>query len=248
VIHYGYVFIDPTFPFCPQFEGIAYVPENDTWLLLAESIPSSEGSGYKPEITVAKVREDLEGYDILEKCSINFELTHENKGFEGILYVNGQLLGLCEGNHCVGGEKGRDRGNGRIVVSNLHRYKDGSCVWEPSSIINIPSSADFQDYSGMAIHPGSQKIAILSQEDAAIYVANFDVDTLSFTDEGSVYHLPRDAHCNILYCNAEGIQFLDEYRLIIVSDKAKKDQPFHCDEKDQSVHIFAFPAGWDPYA
>ena len=228
-----------------QFEGIAHVPENDTWLLLAESIPTN--GKFKPEITVAKLHDELDGYDILEKCVVNFELTHENKGFEAILYINGKLLGLCEGNHCVGGETGRDRGNGRIIVSDLHRHEDGSCVWEPSSVIDIPKSADFQDYSGMAIHPGLQKIAILSQEDAAIYVANFDIDSLTFTDDGNVYHLPRDAHCNKVYCNAEGIQFLDDYRLIIVSDKAKKTQPYHCDEKDQSVHIFAFPAGWNPY-
>lgn len=237
-----------------QFEGIAHVPENDTWLLLAESIPTattpdSTGYGtYKPEITVAKLHEDLDGYDILEKCIINFELTHENKGFEGIAYINGLLLGLCEGNHCVGGERGRDRGNGRIVVSSLHRYDDGSCAWEPDNVIDIPRAASFLDYAGMAIHPGLGKIAILSQEDAAVYIADFDIDSLTIKDDGAIYHLPRDAHCNKVYCNAEGIQFLDEYRLIIVSDKAKKDQPFHCDEKDQSVHIFAFPAGWNPYA
>lgn len=228
-----------------QFEGIAHVPENDTWLLLAESVPSS--GAYKPEITVAKLHEDLDGYDVLEKCLVDFELTHENKGFEAIAYVNGMLLGLCEGNHCVGGEKGRERGNGRIVVSRVHRDDDGSCVWKPSSVIDIPSSADFQDYSGMAIHYGLQKIAILSQEDAAVYIADFDTEQLVFKGDGAVYHLPRDSHCDMVYCNAEGIHFLDDYRLIIVSDKAKKNQPFQCDEKDQSVHIFAFPAGWNPY-
>ena len=52
----------------------------------------------------------------------------------------------------------------------------------------------------------------------------------------------------MLYCNAEGIQWLDNYRLLVTSDKAKSSQPFWCDTKDQSIHIFALPPGWDPYA
>lgn len=66
------------------------------------------------------------------------------------------------------------------------------------------------------------------------------------SESGIVFHLPRDNHCNMIYCNAEGIQWLDDYRLLIVSDKAKSKQPYWCDQKDQSVHIFSFPPIWDP--
>ncbi|KAI8111540.1 hypothetical protein M9435_004040 [Picochlorum sp. BPE23] len=235
-----------------QFEGIAYVPENETWLLLHESLYHEDS--YKPFVTVAKIKPDLSGYDILDKCKVDFELTHENKGFEGIAYVNlngvPTLLGLCEGNHCQGGSRGRDRGNGKIVVSTLQQTAEDGCVWSPTSVIDIPSFANFQDYAGMAIHTDLGKIAIVSQEDAAVFVSDFDIETLSFPDNDSsyrVYHLPRDNHCAKMYCNVEGIQFLDEYRLVLVSDKAKSKQPFQCDQKDQSIHIFTFPAGWDPY-
>jgi len=167
-----------------QYEGIAYVPENDTFLLLHESLPvaspSSPSRGmtvdptYKPHISTVKIKDDMSGYDILAQCSINFELSHENKvkkkaevsvtsilsfllyiysffltlhlfflsyspkilcvsfclvlhcillintytqGFESIMYLNtlqGEqyLLGLCEGNFCVGGSQGRESGNG----------------------------------------------------------------------------------------------------------------------------------------
>ena len=37
------------------------------------------------------------------------------------------LLGLCEGNHCKGGVEGRDKGNGRIVLSQLEHHPDGKC-------------------------------------------------------------------------------------------------------------------------
>ena len=52
----------------------------------------------------------------------------------------------------------------------------------------------------------------------------------------------------MVYCNGEGLQWLDNYRLLVASDKAKAKQPFWCDAKDQSIHIFAMPPGWDPYA
>lgn len=166
-----------------QYEGIAHVPENDTFLLLHEALPSSTGTSgggntYTPYTTIGKIKPDLSGYDELDLCRVNFELTHENKGFESIAYVqdsHGQplMLGLCEGNHCQGGSKGRDGGNGRIVVSKLTHTDDGSCVWEPIKIIKIPEAADFQDYSAMAVLEQRRKIAILSQENAAVFVRIF---------------------------------------------------------------------------
>jgi hypothetical protein len=44
-----------------------------------------------------------------------------------------------------------------------------------------------------------------------------------------------------------GVQWLDAYRLLITSDRAKSDQPFWCSFKDQMVHIMALPHGWRPY-
>ena len=49
------------------------------------------------------------------------------QGFESIQYLftpNGAyLLGMCEGNFCVGGSEGKKPGNGRIVVSQLKTTK-----------------------------------------------------------------------------------------------------------------------------
>lgn len=91
------------------------------------------------------------------------------------------------------------------------------------------------------------KLAILSQENAAVWIGDFDIDTLEFGDSpGQVFHLPRDNHCERIYCNVEGIQWIDDYRLVLTSDKAKSTQPFWCDFKDQSVHIFSLPPTWQP--
>ena len=142
-----------------QFEGIAYVPENDTFLLLHESYPGSSKSNnnpknfefFKPFITTAKLNEEAGSYEILSQCPVDFELVHENKGFEAILYLHSlegksYTLGLCEGNYCSGGAEGEDPGNGRIIVSELDFNDDtGECSWNPVKTINIPRSAFFKD-------------------------------------------------------------------------------------------------------
>ena len=58
------------------------------------------------------------------------------------------LLALCEGNHCSGGRRGRDRGNGRILLAQLHsnasstgisgegeHHNDTDCRWADSPAV-----------------------------------------------------------------------------------------------------------------
>lgn len=280
-----------------QFEGIAYVPENDTFLLLHEALPErnsavaafssrtatgtfSETSRtestmtdksvsttntnkhntvslpepllFRPYVTTVKLNADNTDYEILSQCPVDFIIEYENKGFESILYIRtldgeAYMLGLCEGNHCLGGRPGAEPGNGRIVVSQLEFSADG-CVWTPQKTINIPKSADFKDYSGMAFNYATKKFAVLSQENAAIWIGDFDIEKVDFASEnGIIYHLPRSDTCRTIFCNAEGIQWLDNYRLLIASDKAKSTQPYWCGTHDQSIGIFAMPHGWDPW-
>jgi hypothetical protein len=264
-----------------QFEGIAYVPENDTFLLLHEALPAEpEDSAastdssitntdtqryidkshrfdtfntiFRPYITTVKLNADKTDYEILNQCPIDFIIEYENKGFESIMYLHTldeetYMLGLCEGNYCLGGSQGAEPGNGRIVVSQLEFLADG-CVWKPQKTIQIPTSADFQDYSGMAFNYATKKIAILSQENAAVWIGDFDIEKVDFASEnGIIYHLPRSDTCQTIFCNAEGIQWLDNYRLLIASDKAKSKQPYWCSTHDQSIHIFSMPPGWDPW-
>lgn len=187
-----------------QFEGIAYVPENDTFLLLVEARPAKHSTAaVTPAITTVKLAKDLSGYEVLASCEVDFEVTHENKGFESILYLHtadqgALLLGLCEGNHCAGGSEGRDAGNGRIVVSQLRTGGggDGPCMWVPIKTIDIPPGAAFDDYSGMAYNYATGKMAILSQENAAVWVRQ--VLPGARPCEGLVLSRCMHAACNIL--------------------------------------------------
>lgn len=54
------------------------------------------------------------------------------------------------GNYCVGGSQGRDPGNGRIVVAEFNGKSGDECGWEVIKTVEIPSTAYFTDYSGMA--------------------------------------------------------------------------------------------------
>ncbi|KAI3426207.1 hypothetical protein D9Q98_008584 [Chlorella vulgaris] len=239
-----------------QFEGIAYAPETDTFLLLHEAVSDPDDEGvFKPYVQHVKIAKDLNSYEVLKKCKIDFELTHENKGFESIVYLltssGAYLLGLCEGNYCKGGSEGKEPGNGRIIISQYKEWSDengGGCVWEPVKTVNVPSSAYFADYSDMAYNYETQKLAVLSQEDSALWVGDFVADKLEFaSEEGPTFYLPRDDHCRIKYCNAEGISWIDHYRVVVASDRAKSTQPFWCDQLDQSIHLFSMPRLWDPY-
>ena len=39
------------------------------------------------------------------------------------------------------------------------------------------------------------------------------------------------------------MEWIDEDRLMLVSDRAKADQPFVCTQRDQSIHIMVLPHG-----
>jgi hypothetical protein len=70
------------------------------------------------------------------------------------------------------------------------------------------------------------------------------VDAIEFvSDEGTVYDFPKDNECETIYCNIEGIHWMNEYTLLAVSDKMKGrgKQDFRCFDKDQTAHVFVFP-------
>ena len=104
--------------------------------------------------------------------------------------------------------RGKDRGNGRLVVAKLVEDEAG-CKWETQKVVNIPPF--FKDYSDMDIHEESGRIVVTSQEDAAVWVGKMNMTTFEIEGEGTVLHFPRSSDgCQMIYCNIEGVQILDE--------------------------------------
>lgn len=196
-------------------------------------------------------------YKVKGACMSEFTFDSENKGFEGAVGVEAHgefyAIGLCEGNHCASGKKGRESGNGRLVVMKKEHDTTwpGNCVWKTQQMIEIPKSADFVDYSDFAIR--GNKIAVTSQETSQLWMGEIDTSNPGkFTLSGdTLYDFPRDHDCHVQYCNIEGIHFLTDTLLAAVSDKMKSGgkQDFRCMDKDQvrRSHPFAprdcFPSG-----
>lgn len=224
-----------------------------------------------------------EGYTMKDRCPCEYAFTSGNKGFEGAvhLHFNGLnsdddrdssktdstsgaaatlvMMGLCEGNHCEGGTRGREIGNGRVVlmVKSISN-ETNECIWKTVNILALPPTAAFSDYSAIAIIgasdsngkplPNQYTLAVTSQESSQVWIGRLktgkaqDFSDWSLTD-GMVYNFPRSGSCEIEYCNIEGISFLDDNMLVAVSDKMKGAgrQNYRCLQKDQSIHTFVLP-------
>jgi hypothetical protein len=196
-------------------------------------------------------------YTVEETCSTEFEFDGDSKGFEGALAVrdlNNDLvvLGLCEGNHCS--EKNKDDiGHGRVVLMRKEMTSSG-CQWSTIRTINIPKTAAFLDYSAMALEKSTGRIAVVSQEESQLWLGQllgldqssglWDIDAMEFDhDLGMVYDFPKNDDCETIYCNVEGVHWINPDMVMAVSDKmkGKGKQSFRCFDKDQSVHVFVFP-------
>jgi hypothetical protein len=258
---------DPTKPIVATTEGgyeaLFYDDETDTFSGVVEAVSLSgvqpdsngdlpKGGDYHAVIDELKFDAKSGTYTKQSSCPSDFEFSSANKGFEGAIRIKTKqgevyVLGLCEGNFCQGGPKGREPGNGRLIV--LKRVEDTmlegqhfDCVYETQQVINLPKSVNFVDYSSIARR--GDKIAIASQESSRLWVGKIDLVTFEVIDGGHhIYDFPRNDNCEIVYCNIEGIDFINDNMLIAASDQMKSGgrQSFRCLAKDQSVHVFVIP-------
>ncbi|MGY0038744.1 hypothetical protein [Pedobacter sp. NJ-S-72] len=123
--------------------------------------------------------------------------------------------------------------------------KKTSSQWQKVSEIVLPSSASFSDYSDLTI--SGNKVAITSQEDSKLWIGTLSGTEWALTG-GKTYSFPTGNSSgvvgsgnNVLYGNVEGVSFISDTQIVVVSDKAKSDQPSYQKFKDQSVHVFNLP-------
>ena len=63
------------------------------------------------------------------------------------------------------------------------------CKWETQKQINVPSVANFLDYSDIDVHGDKgpiSRVAITSQEDAAVWIGEIDLEKFEFVGDGIV--------------------------------------------------------------
>lgn len=188
--------------------------------------------------------------------------TATNTEYEGLAWVwhcspsdpNGDdyLLALCEGNYCTGGASG----HGKVQVLRQNSATTPTS-WAAinGSPISLPITG-FTDYSDIALSPaypatcdcasvcanatGRYDVAVVSQESSKLWIGTLDTTTWTFSG-GTVYDFPKDNLGNTVYCNVEGVTFLPNHQIAVVSDAMKNGQDPLCATKEQTVSIFTLP-------
>ncbi len=223
-------------------EGITFSTGERTWIIVEEERLRSEDdehSNRNGRVYEYQLISDGDELDEPEKSWLPFNFQRENKGFEGLSLVRHEgeeyLLALCEGNDCDGKSMGRTPGNGRIKV--FARDDDD---FEYVASISLPRSLPFVDFSGMDFRGGN--LVLVSQETSALWVGLLDPAGWRIQGDGEIYGFPLGSNGAVGYCNVEGVSWIDEETVVVVSDARKDDQPGSCEAKEQSIHIFSLPA------
>jgi len=185
----------------------------------------------------ARLEELDADYRRLAQGWLDFPLEAENKGMEGLTFAHrdGQayLLALCEGNRCRGGNAGERPGGGRVQL-----FRPGQHPYPRAGTIKLPPQLWFIDYSSLAMR--GDRIAVLSQRSSALWVGAFTPGTWDLADAGATYEFPRDPDGHIVYGTVEGVSWLDDGHVVVVSDRADRSEP-RWRTKHRSVHIFSIP-------
>jgi hypothetical protein len=210
------------------YEDIAHDSVDGTYYVLVEAV-RMRGGVYK-----AEVNEFSGDFAPLRTRCLDYPLPSANKGIEGLTCVRRDgrihLLAMCEGNHCRGGRDGRRPGGGRV-----HVFVESGDSWRAIDTVRLPPSLPFTDYSSLSVR--GERIAVVSQECSSMWIGRLAPSRWEVTGDGAVYLFPRSRRGRIRYGNVEGVSWLDDHTVAIVSDRAKPDQPQRMRVNDQSVHI-----------
>ena len=214
------------------FEGIAYNPRNNMFYLVEEALEHNEAWNGRLNVT------DEAFSPASKQRWLAYAFESGNKGFEGLAFMrrNGTdyLLALCEGNGCKAGPEGERPGGGTIQLFEKKKKK-----WQLTGAIPLPETLRFSDYSGLDIS-AENTLAVSSQESSALWIGKLDAEKWETVGSGMVYAFPKNKKGETLYCNVEGVSWIDSHNLVVVSDARKKSQPKRCKMKAQSIHIVKF--------
>ena len=208
------------------FEDITFDPRNQRYYLIIEALKDGN-KNYHGLVS------EYDSEFRFRRCTLlDPPFKKRNKGFEGVehFWRDGieHLAGLCEDS---AGRNGSG-GTGRVYL--FRREADGT--WSKPRQIDLPSSAKFIDYA--AIAQRESRVAVVSQESQRVWLGEINEACDGFAESsGNVYRFPSGS-----YCNVEGLSWISDDRLVMVSDRRKKDQKKCCKEKDQSIHLFRIPA------
>ena len=83
---------------------------------------------------------------------------------------------------------------------------------------------------------------MVSQASSALWVGRLKEDGTDLVDEGTVFRFPTDSRGRSVYRTVEGVSWVGDDRVVVVSDKVKPGSGERSGRaKDQSIHIFTIP-------
>ena len=211
-------------------EDITFDPVSGHFFVLSEA--AQHGSRL-----LGKVHEHALDGTPLGDAFLDVTLETRGKGLEGLgcIVRDGEvlLLGLCEGNRCKGGRAGRRPGGGRI-----HVFRRAPLIWKREATIRLPKDLDFIDYASVAVR--GDRIAVVSQTSSELWIGTLATTGFAVEDSGTIYEFPRDADHRVVYGTVEGVSWVTEDRLVMVSDRAEGNVPARA--KERSLHVFRLPS------
>lgn len=224
-----------------QFEDITYSSVAQRFYVVIENA-EVELSDATQQTVVFKplIREYDEQLNLLEMHVVDYIFADKNKGLEGLAVIsrNNQeyLLGLCEaaGDATAQTVEPREKGIATILV-----LKRSNVRWQVECVIHLPPSVQFGDYAALDVK--DDRIAVVSQVSSTLWVGQFADRSWEFMDEGRIYAFPRSKNNEVKYCNVEGVTWIGDDRIAVVSDKRKSIDASRCKKKDQSIHVFNIP-------
>jgi hypothetical protein len=234
------------------YEGVFYDDDTGNFVAVKESVQDQTGAFHAMFDELA-TNADKTDYFIVQTCPSEYEFNKE-LGISGAAMLRSLdndifILALCSVNHCDDGDED-DKGNGRVIIMRPTTLDDGSCQWMTVRMVNIPDSANFLNYSDLAV-TADGRVAITSSEESEVWIGQltgqdpssglWDMDAVDFDSNGDIYNFPRDNECTKIYCGIKGVQWLKGNMLLAVSDKMENEQDYQYFDKDQSIHIFALP-------
>lgn len=216
------------------FEAITYDSRAGCLYALVENSPYRHGL-YRPSIQQFTLELLPAGKPRQLPLSLPLDNINTNKGLEGaaIIHRNSRtfLFGLCEGKNCNSDDSKDAPGQGMIQI-----FEKNNNDWKVYGAIKLPIEVNFRDFSDISVQ--HNRIAVVSQKSAKIWLGllHEDKDTWTLTHLNT-YRFPTRKN-KIEYCNVEGIDWIAENQLVLVSDMASKKR---CKPKEMMIHIFEIP-------
>ncbi len=205
------------------YEAIVYAQDEKVFYLVEESLKHKKHFN-------ARISRMNESFKLTDKRTwLDFGFKNKSKGIEGLAFhKNGEktyLLALFEGLK-------KDRGFILLYQKKKKSYKYLKKIY-------LPKNLNFKDFSDMDLQKNG-RLAIVSQESSALWIGELDTNKWEIKSKGQRYDFPKSKKGKTQYCNIEGVSWISQNRLVMVSDAKKKKQGKACLKKEQSIHIVSY--------